>query len=245
MSAPIEDREPFVVGADLRLVPVVELEPGAFRTRTLEAPARSGLEDPTGWDRYWRESLTDAGLGHLDPIHPGSWLVPIERLVEPRVLTRILEVHQARVGDEAERPAGLDEVEPLSGGFVLCDPERELVTAGCCATLGDDWRGTVEAATSEWSVLWIGHPWASVRREGARLWLRLEAEHGPPPEPSLLSIDPGALRRAIEAAAVEQRALAERLRPVVEAWLAAAPGSTTLTAAALAPFLAGVSTRPG
>lgn len=212
--------EPILV-AHPRLVPVVELEPSAYATRAHERPL--GPDLAAAEDRYWRESLADARLV-LEPLDVGSWLVPLSRLLEERALRAILQVHATRYAEQGP-PTTLetltDEVPPLPGGVALLDAEQVVVSPGCCADLGDlsNWEKAATDVAGDWDMLWIGHPWASWRTEGERVLLRKEAEYAPPPPPILLSVDRAALREAVSAAAVERRAFAARLAPIVRDWL--------------------------
>lgn len=68
------------------LIPVLELEPAAFATRSRQTPSGSVTEDPEGWFRYWSESLEDAGIRGLAPWMRGSWLVTVDQLHDPGLL---------------------------------------------------------------------------------------------------------------------------------------------------------------
>lgn len=202
--------EPFLV-AHPRLVPVVELEPSRYATREHEVPARRDDEE-----RYWRESLADAGLS-LEPLRPGSWLVPV-RLVDERALRAIFEVHtrdQFEDGPPTTLEALTDELGPLRGGVALLDGDRVVLEPGCCADLGDlsEWQKITTRDSPAWELFWTGHPLTESRAEGDRVLIRLENEV------RVLAVDGAALRDSVELAEAERRAFAARLAPIVRDWL--------------------------
>jgi hypothetical protein len=168
------------------LVPVVELEPVTYATRERESPATARAADMEAWDRYWRDCLGDAGIVDLKPYQLGSWLVPVERLVDDRVLDALLDAHGE---DDFAEPPGA-----LSGGFVL-ETQSTTLEPQCCGDLAnlDEWRRAAELKAPDWEMLWIGHPWAFVRAEGDRLWFSEPAEAPPVDGTALITVDRDAL----------------------------------------------------
>lgn len=73
----------------VNLVPVVELAPSAFSTQRV-SPVVSCSEAPSQWERFWLDSLSDAGITGLTPLRRGSWLVPTRELSDPATLERLL-----------------------------------------------------------------------------------------------------------------------------------------------------------
>ncbi|HVT79648.1 MAG TPA: hypothetical protein VHM90_03240, partial [Phycisphaerae bacterium] len=62
----------------------------------------------------------------------------------------------------------------LDGGLALSDANgRILLEPQCCSDLHNhrDWRSATQCQNPDWQMLWIGHPWISVRQESARLLL--------------------------------------------------------------------------
>ncbi len=224
-----------------RLVPVVEFQTHTYRKREREYPTGLPNENPDGWHRHWSDSLSDSGIGNLEPIRPGSNLVPVNRLVEHHVLMTLLAAHAAESQDEEEPlppREWLETLETFSGGFVLCEAERELVFPGCCCCLASlgDWRTAAATESPAWEMLWIGHPHAYVRREGETLQIRQEDQGGPE-----FVIDPDALRSAVAKAGGELRAFSDFLLPVASEWIASLGlALTDSDAGELARRLAGV-----
>src|SRR5262245_7545819 len=107
-----------VVLERIELVPVVELEPSAYATRERPLPAWSGREEPAAWGRYWRASLADSGLVGLEPLGPGSWLVPVRQLRCPDLLGRVLAPRWGE-GGLAGALADPDALPVLDGGLAL------------------------------------------------------------------------------------------------------------------------------
>ena len=113
----------------------------------------------------------------------------------------------------------LESLGAFDGGFVLCDGETPLVPPGCCCCLGNlaDWRDAgVQAAKCR---LWIGHPEASAWRDGERVLIQQNGEHGLPLEPTLLALSASDLGEAVKTAELALEEFAARLAPVAGEWL--------------------------
>ena len=184
---------------DLELVPVIELAPSRFSSGTRPLPSGSRGEMPGEWGRYWSESLADSGITGLRSLRPGSWHVPTSHLVDAPTLEKILRaIMRDRGGLEALSDP--DTVFVLDGGLALrCDTEV-LVEPTCCSDLGNltDWREAAGYRGMEWTLLWIGHPWLSVRSEDGLLVLSGPHESDSPV--GRWAVSPDELRRALTAA---------------------------------------------
>ena len=196
------------------LVPVIELEPGRFSTRERPLPPGAGREVPAEWDRYWLDSLADSGVTGLSPLRPASWLVTVRQLTSPVTLGRVL---SALVRSWAG-PEGLSNPDGrpvLDGGLALCRGGEVLVAPTCCGDLGNlsEWRGAVDYRQPEWKMVWIGHPWVSVRFAAGRLVFSDLHESGPPV--ARWAVGPEEFGRAVSAAEAELEDFARRLEPVV------------------------------
>jgi hypothetical protein len=189
-----------------RLRPVIELEPGRFGT--CEAPwPGPWTEEQCGL--YWRTCLEQSGIVGLEPIAPRSWQVFPDQIRDPATLAKVLEAH---FGDDGH-PSNSEEVSALSGGFALLHDAEVIVLPGCCGDLGNlaDWTQAVRHESAEPAMLWIGHPWLSVRRDGEVLCLQEEHEAPQPEPPRSFRIAPAALGEAIDDARSELNVLFERL----------------------------------
>ncbi|WP_437605226.1 hypothetical protein WMF20_29185 [Sorangium sp. So ce834] len=188
----------------LRLMPVVELEPGRFGS----APhPSSGPWTATESDRYWRACLRAGGLVGVDPIVPGSWFVAIDALTSQDALITVLRVH---LGDSV--PAD-DEVGALSGGLALVDDGEVLLLPTCCGDLSDleNWRTAAHRSAESPEMLWIGHPWLMAWHDAPMLHLREEPEGGMPAQPRELVVEPEILQRAVRLAVQDLDVFSERV----------------------------------
>jgi hypothetical protein len=199
-------------------VPVLELEPGRFSTVERPLPSGSGREVPGEWDRYWRESLADAGIAGLTPLRPGSWHVPPWRLRDPKTLGLILAATVESWGG-AESLTDPDGKPVLDGGLALCQRDEVLAEPACCVDLGNlsDWREAVASRGPEWRMLWIGHPWLSVRFDGR--WLVLAGPHESDSPEARWAIAPDDLDAAVHRAQGELVEFASMLEPAVAAFV--------------------------
>jgi hypothetical protein len=200
----------------IELVPVIELEPSTFSTRERSSPAGSGRDVPDEWNRYWLDSLADSGVVDLFPLWPASWLVTTRQLTNLTVLERVLTVIVRDWGG-AEALSGPDSRPVLNGGLALFDSGKLLVAPTCCCDLGNisDWRKAAAHRDASWMMLWIGHPWLSVRFESGRVILSQPHESDLPKDKWTLT--PNELEKGIDRASRELENLARRLVPVLEA----------------------------
>jgi hypothetical protein len=196
------------------LTPVLELEPAAFATRSHQAPSGSGTEDPEGWFRYWSESLADAGIRGLTPWTRGSWFVSIDQLRDPGLLQLLVTHHNPDIAT-----SDLDEIGPLSGGYILSH-EDKTIRPGCCCDLGDlqNWRLAATDSTEAWWMVWIGHPWTFVRSSGDLLhFVEPSSQQTADGLTEIIRLPRTELLDAVARAKAERDHLAERLLPVVQA----------------------------
>jgi hypothetical protein len=105
----------------------------------------------------------------------------------------------------------------LSGGLALRRPDsgEVLVEPGCCSDLGDlaDWRAAARHREAEWRMVWIGHPWVSVRYR--QPWLVLSQAHESAEPEERWAFRPDHLERALAVAAAELESFAGRLAAVL------------------------------
>jgi hypothetical protein len=200
----------------LSIVPVVELDPGQYRNADHPYPNVSRIEDPAGWQAYWSRCMADAGIENLEAL-PNTDFVEVARLTDPEHLRAICTAELSGLDFDAD----LDEqLGPLDGGLAfLIDGVPRLVPQ-CCGDLGAwrEWRTAASDPPDDWSMMWIGHPWISVRRRSTGL--ELSQLHEDDAEPTanlsvdleLLQVALGSVEDALNAFALRLEAvLAERL----------------------------------
>lgn len=161
----------------LELVPVLQLEPHKFATCDRDSPSGVFQDDQDAWFLYWATCLADSGITGLRPLRQGSWHVPTANFNDSGNLRRFLQVTFHDWGG-IDSPSNPDRRAILDGGLALRGPAGDvLVEPGCCADLGDanNWKMAAEHRGPEWQILWIGHPWISVRYEAP--WLILSGPH--------------------------------------------------------------------
>lgn len=192
-----------IVLEGLQLVPVVELEPLKFSTRSRESPSGRFLDVAEDWFRYWTDSLADSGITGLQPVRRGSWHVPTMNFDIATNLHIFLEKTFQEWGgiDSLSDP---DYKPVLNGGLALqCPASNVLIQPGCCADLGDakNWIDAAAYRGATWQTLWIGHPWLSVRYQPP--WLILSGEHESDSPTARWAVSPVELSCAAEDAKAE------------------------------------------
>jgi len=200
----------------IELLPVLELEPMKFATCEHKPPAATGQDMPEAWYRYWVDCLADSGINGLEPLRPGSWQVSIRQFVEPMLLHKYLTV----VLDQWGGPqifTDPDSNPVLSGGFALLAEGHVLLQPTCCSDLGNltDWRQAAAYQGAKWEMLWIGHPWLSIRYESP--WLVISEPHESESPTARWAVKPDDLARAVSDAEAILEDFAVRLQPVLEA----------------------------
>ena len=201
----------------IRLTPVIELEPGAFSKQSHDMPSGSAAELPEEWDMYWRTSLLDSGISGINPIVPGSWHVPTTDMNSAH-LEKVLRV----IIDEWGGILSLDDSDSkpiLNGGLALSAVEQDiLIEPTCCSDLGDvaNWKVAASCEKEEWEMLWIGHPFLSVRYQQPRLILSDLHESNDPNE--RWSVKPGELKKAIIGAESELLKFSKRIGSILDDW---------------------------
>jgi hypothetical protein len=195
---------------EFQLIPVLELEPWRFSTGERPRPSGSIFETREGWARYWLDCLADSGVTGLIPLYPGCWHVLVRELDDDETLLKILRTHLREEGD-SEAPIDVEESPALGGGLALFSKGELLVEPTCCSDLGNisEWRDAAGYRGSEWRILWIGHPWLSVRYEGR--WLVISEPHESNLPSARWAVDLDLLGGAVDAAEVKLEGFARRL----------------------------------
>jgi hypothetical protein len=189
---------------ELELVPVVELPPWSFSDRpSPQGPSRDHREVRL---RHWFDCLADAGITGLGPIEPGSMHVAVSEFTD---LTELIQVLQRLMAPESL--ANEEEHSALSGGFAVVSDARVLVEPNCCGDLKDwcEWKSAAAYREPAWRILWIGHPWLSVRAEDNDLILSQPHESSEPHAKWIM--DRQLIAPALQNAMTELECLSQRI----------------------------------
>lgn len=201
---------------DIQLVPVLELAPCKFSSQNRNPPSGT-FWDAADWFRYWTDSLADSGITGLRPLRQGSWHVPTVNFDVAGSLQRFLEkTFQEWGGIESLSDPDCKPV--LDGGLALqCPASDVLIEPGCCANVGDakNWKEAATYRGSEWQMLWIGHPWLSVRYQSP--WLVVSEQHESASPSDRWVVSPVELDRAADDATAELRRFAGELALILPA----------------------------
>lgn len=194
------------------LVPVIELEPYTFHGGTLSFPDATGADDPPAGERYWRDSLARAGVTGVRNLRPGSWHAVVAELSDTATLARLLDA-QIRAWGGPENLYDGGHAPALNGGLALrCETPELLIEPQCCADLAEagNWAEAAAYRGTDWQMLWVGHPWLSVRFEDPLLVLSELHESETPT--AAWAVDPAALHAEAATAQDVLAAFADRVR---------------------------------
>lgn len=149
----------------MKLINAIEIAPLRYPKETHELPEISDYPDPDEWFRKWEEAVSKLNLD-FHAIQKDSYLVDIEA-IDDENLQIILEINLQEIDCEKFE----DEMVAFDGGIVLKDDSQVLITPTCCGNIGNinEWQRILDNKTSDWSEMWIGHPWIFYRKENGKV----------------------------------------------------------------------------
>ncbi|MCX8531803.1 hypothetical protein [Chryseobacterium luquanense] len=149
----------------IKLINTIEVSPLKYSKEEYELPDASDYPDADDWYRKWEEVISKLDLG-FHTIKKDSYLVDIETIDEEN-LQMILETDLQEIDLEKFE----DEVPAFAGGIVLTQNDKILIVPSCCGNIGniEEWQRILDNKTSDWSDLWIGHPWVFYRKQNGKV----------------------------------------------------------------------------
>lgn len=193
---------------DVRLVPVLELEPGTFATKQRDCTTMVSSED---WAQYWRDCIDDSGLTSITPVSFGAWHVTTDQFTDVQLTIVIDRIFSYRKEERTE-----DGARALPGGLVFRANGLERdIRPTCCSDLANfsDWQHATSIEGTDWEMLWIGHPWLSVRREAEKIIMSDPHESNDPA--ARWTVDESDLQLAVNAALAELMRFSEQINSVL------------------------------
>lgn len=148
----------------IQLFNVIEIDPFRYSKEEYELPELVDLSNSEDLHERWQKALATLNLD-LNPIKKGSYFVDIET-VDDKNLKIILKVIFKDVEIE-----GTDFLASFNGGLILTENDEILLQPTCCSDLENlkDWQHIFENNSSEWSQLWIGHPWVFYKKDNGKI----------------------------------------------------------------------------
>jgi|GEM_PF-6269380 len=138
---------------DIKLIPVLELQPAAFSKIERESPKKSTLEAPQDWINYNQNCYNDSGLNTIKPIEPLSWLFKIESLTDSELKIILKDLIDTTVEDFESIDEILNdpiEYAPLiPGGYLFVVNNKIKSEPGCCCGLENiiEWKDSSRILT--------------------------------------------------------------------------------------------------
>lgn len=145
----------------IQLFNVIEINPFKYSQEDYEIPELSDSSSSEERDDRWRKAISTLDL-NLKLIEEDSYFVDIET-IDDENLKIILKI----IFDD--RDIDIEEENYLmlfDGGILLKKDNELLLEPQCCADLEDikNWEYIFENSSSDWSQLWIGHPYVYYRK---------------------------------------------------------------------------------
>ncbi|MEQ8852500.1 hypothetical protein [Gimesia sp.] len=196
----------------IKLTPVIEFFPTDFSRQDRKMP--DGGAACAEWESYWKSCLADSGVEELNPIECGSCYVDTSE-ISTEQLARALPVFLEDCGGLAELH-DTDSRPILSGGLALSAYRHGiLVLPTCCSDLSnlESWQTAAGYTGLSWEMLWIGHPWLSMKFQ--QPWLVLSDLHESDDPEARWMVDPADLRNAITVAEAELNQFRDQLAGVL------------------------------
>ncbi|REC46230.1 hypothetical protein DRF68_15200 [Candidatus Chryseobacterium massiliae] len=150
----------------IQLFNVIEINPFKYSQEDYEIPELSDSSISEERDDRWRKAISILDL-NLKLIEEDSYFVDIET-IDDENLKIILKI----VFDD--RDIDIEEENYLmlfDGGILLKKDNELLLEPQCCADLEDikNWEYIFKNSSSDWSQLWIGHPWIFYKKENGKI----------------------------------------------------------------------------
>ena len=138
---------------DIKLIPVLELQPANFSKIKRESPKKSYLDAPQEWINYNQSCYNDSGLKNIKPIQQLSWLFKIDSLSnqELKIIVKGL------IDRTVENFDSIDEIlnDPIEyaplipGGYLFVVNNKIKSEPSCCCGLEDisEWKNSETVIT--------------------------------------------------------------------------------------------------
>jgi len=149
----------------MELITAIEISPFKYSKEEYELPEIIDLPDSEEWYKRWTTAVSTLDLD-FDTLDKNSYLVDIET-IDDKNLQIILEVNLQEIDvDKFEM-----QMMPFDGGIALKENDQVLITPTCCGDIGNikEWQKMLENNSTEWSELWIGHPWVFYKKENGKI----------------------------------------------------------------------------
>ncbi|KAA0126203.1 hypothetical protein FY557_18745 [Chryseobacterium sp. SN22] len=140
----------------IRLINTIEINPLKYARENPELPEISDYPDPEEWFRKWEEAASALNR-NFKVIGENSNLVDIDS-IDDENLQMILE----KVDNWSSA---------FDGGIIMMENDKIRIEPKCCGDLGNitEWHKIFDDKTSDWTEMWIGHPWIFYRKQKAKV----------------------------------------------------------------------------
>lgn len=184
----------------ITLVNVIEVSSLLYAEDDFELPNVSDYPDSEEWYLKWEEKVSTLNF-NFRPIEKGTSLIDIET-IDDENLQMILKSKSEDIEDDPEEG---DFVMAFDGGIALKADNGIPIRPNCCSDMSDirSWQDIFTNSSTEWTMLWIGHPWVLYRKENGKISFSEYTESS--------EIDPENIKILVEVEESELRAEFEKV----------------------------------
>lgn len=152
----------------MKLINTIEISPLRYSKEEFELPEISDYPDPEKWFTKWEEAVSQLNF-NFETIEKGSSLVDIETIDDENLIMIVETTMEDMESDKSEEDI---DIMAFDGGIVLKIEDKILIQPNCCGDISniEDWENIFKTPTSEWRMLWIGHPWVFCKRENGKVF---------------------------------------------------------------------------
>lgn len=150
----------------IKLFNVIEINPFKYSQEDYEIPELSDSSSSEERNDRWQKAISTLDL-NLKLIEEDSYFVDIETIDDENLKIILKIVFDDRDIDIKEE----NYLMLFDGGILLKKDNELLLEPQCCADLEDikNWEYIFENSSSDWSQLWIGHPWIFYKKENGKI----------------------------------------------------------------------------
>jgi hypothetical protein len=185
----------------IHIYPVIEISPWQ-----VDSNDSLSIKEGQGYTDFALEVFRNNGIKNITRLDAFAYSSIIISDIDDADLKVIIEKEL----DDAEiSEIGTETVGPFCGGLVLNLGHQNIIHHQCCGSISDykNWNSFIDESPSNWTEIWIGHPWIYARVKDDRIEFSDYTELTGPLDESTVkvktSVDINEFRNQLKSANVE------------------------------------------